>query len=428
MSFGKSSGSTSASQQGSGFQQSVPVNLQNPAYVGLAPGVAAGLAALYQGGPNGYAIPGSSASAGSNPQAAYVQPMGYNPGAGQGGQGGSFAGTPFAGGTFDQGQAGGQAGQPANPATYQATPGAYQPPGSGGGFFSPFQVNGQSSASATNPLVAQLTPDQLASLGYISQAGNPGNMGGVSPNQAGAALSGFTNPNYAQPLTNNIPGVGAAFSRFLDPNFAANLASSPQTQAAISSATNPIMQAFRTQTVPSLTSAATQAGQRTNGPGQAGSSAFDQAFATAQGNELSAIGQTAGNIANQAYQTGLNIQANAPSQATNAAGALEQQMVTGQQAPVQLSSAELGNMINSLQAEVLPQLTQQYGINAGLQLFNTQIQTILQALGLGGQVSQPQIAYNQAGSSQQSGQSSGHQSGFNFGIGSVAGSLFGGGA
>jgi hypothetical protein len=263
-----------------------------------------------------------------------------------------------------------------------------------GGTFSPFTVNGQPSNNPNaNPLVAPLTPAQMAGLTNIGNASQPGSFGGVTPGSTAASLSPFMG-NYAAPAANNMPAASSLLQSFLDPNFASNLANSAQTKSAISAATGPLEQAFRSTTIPGITGASTQAGQRTNGPGQAGSSAFDQAFANQQGNLMATEGQVAGGIANQAYQTGLQINANAPSQAAGLASAAEGQQIQAQQAPVNIGTSELNNMIQSLQAEVLPQLTQQYGINQGMSLFNTQIQTLLQSLGLGAQAAQPAIGYN----------------------------------
>ena len=222
-----------------------------------------------------------------------------------------------------------------------------------GGALSPFTVNGGSSGASTNPLVAPTTGAQNTTLGNIGTAGN----------NLGSTLA---------------PGF-SALNSFLDPNYASNLATSPQTQAAVQAAINPIAQQFQTQTQPGLVSSATSAGQKVQGAGGQGSSAFDQAYATAQGNLQSTEAQTAGNIVNSAYQTGLNIQANAPAQLQN------------------LSSGELSSLVSTLNAQALPQLTQQYGISAGTQLYQQQVSTLLQALGLGGQVSQPAIAYNSTG-------------------------------
>lgn len=249
-----------------------------------------------------------------------------------------------------------------------------------GGQLSPFQVAGQSSGASTNPLVAQVTPQQQATLGNIGQLGNN------------------------QPL-------GAAFgavNNFLNPNFASGLATSPQTQQAVSAALQPIQQQFRTQTVPGLVSGATQAGQRVQGSGGMGSSGFANAAAAAQGNLAATEAQTAGSIVNNAYQTGLNIQAQAP---TMAAG---------------LTTTELNNMIQTLNAQALPQLTQQYGISAGTQLYQQNISDLLQSLGLGGQISQPAIAY-QSQSQNTSSASPGLMSGIGSGLQdiSMASSLLG---
>ncbi len=234
---------------------------------------------------------------------------------------------------------------------------------------------------------------------------------------AATGLSPF-NGNYSGPTAANIPQAASTEAGFMNPNFAANLATSPQTTAAIGSAIAPLEQSFRTNTTPGLTAAATQAGQRSGGPGQAGSSAFDQAFANQQGNLMANEGQVAGGIANQAYQAGININANAPAAATALAGQTEQQQVAAQQQPVSIGTQELNNMIQSLSAQALPQLTQQYGINQGLNLFNTQIQTIMQALGYGTQASQPAIAYNTESSSQGTQQSQSSGSNFNIGLSS----------
>lgn len=223
-----------------------------------------------------------------------------------------------------------------------------------GGAISPFTVNGQASNSPNNPLVAPVTGAQASTLGTIGQTGT--NL-----------------PSTMAPAFN-------AVSNFLNPNFASNLATSPQTAAAVNAAITPIQQQFRTQTEPGLVGQSTQAGQRTQGSGGQGSSAFDQAFSAAQGNEQATEAATAGNLVNAAYQTGVNINANAPS------------MLTG------LTSGEVSNLVSTLNAQALPQMTQQYGITQGLSLYQQQLSTLMQALGLGGQVSQPAIAYNTAGS------------------------------
>ena len=249
-----------------------------------------------------------------------------------------------------------------------------------GGQFSPFQAGGAptqgnvyAGQGAVNPLVAPITPQQQATLGNIGQFGNN------------------------QPLSTAFSTVNA----FLNPNYAASLATSPQTQSAIQAAIQPVRNAFMTQTIPGLEGNATAQGQRVNGAGGQGSTGFDQAAAIAQSGEQATEAATAGQIANAAYQTGLNITANAPAMAG------------------QLTTVELNNMINTLQAEALPQMTEQYGITAGTQLYQNQLQLLLQSLGLGGQISQPALAYQSQG---------GQKSSSSPGLLGAFSSLFGGGA
>ena len=170
--------------------------------------------------------------------------------------------------------------------------------------------------------------------------------------------------------------------------------------------------AFNTQTVPSLEGSFAQAGQRVGSATGTGSSAFDAAFGNAQASEIANEGATAGSIANNAYQTGLNIQANAP----------------GQEAALQ--SSELSDLNNALTAQQLPQATQQYGINQGLSSYQNQMNTILQALGLSVQGEQPSLGYNSTSGSNESSQSTGSSSSANASVGNgaagILGDVFGG--
>lgn len=223
----------------------------------------------------------------------------------------------------------------------------------------PTQVQGQPSNGAANPLVAGLTGQET---GLVNQA-----VGQAAPNS-------------------NVVNAGNAINSMLAPGYAASLATNPFTQSVVGAATQPLINAFNQTTVPALNGQFTAAGQRVNNSsasGQAGgSSAFDNAFNNAQTNLQSNIGATAANIEGSAYNTGLAQQSNA----INQAGAL--------------STQQLQNTIQSLTAAALPRMVQQYGIQQGLSLYQQQVQTILTALGLGGQVSQPAIANTATGSSQ----------------------------
>lgn len=234
----------------------------------------------------------------------------------------------------------------------------------------PFFVNGSPSSASTNPLVAQITAPQQQSLNGIG--------------------------NFANNLPNSLAGAFSTLQGEANPGFASSLATSPQTQAAISSAIAPIRNQFNTQTVPGLEGSFTQAGQRVGSSTGQGSSAFAGAFGNAQASELATEAATAGGIANNAYQTGLNITANAPGQIGS------------------LSTGELNNMVTALNAQALPQLTQQYGISAGTSLYNQQMSTILQALGLQVQGEQPTLGYNGESTNSSTEQSSSEGSGQSF--------------
>lgn len=237
----------------------------------------------------------------------------------------------------------------------------------------PTLAEGQSTAGPNNPLVAPVTAAQNQTLGGI------GSLVNGLPSSLSSAFSSLNNE--------------------MQPGYAASLATSPQTKAAISSALQPITNTFQTQTVPGLQGSFTQAGQRVGSASPTGgSSAFDTAFANAQGGEIANEAATAGQIANNAYQTGVNISANAP----------------GQMAA--LSSSELGSMISGLSAQALPQLTQQYGISAGTQLYTQQMSTILQALGLQVQSEQPSIGYRSTSQGTSTSQSSGQNSSFGLSV------------
>lgn len=244
-------------------------------------------------------------------------------------------------------------------------PGSFVPGNTGGNYgLSPFSAGGIPTSASNNPLVAPL------SAGAMNLTNLAGTMG--QPNPLLQSASGF------------LGGV-------LNPNYASGLATSPQTMQAVQAAVNPLVNAFNQTTIPGLKGQFTASGQRIGNaesnpgtpgtsPTQKGSSAFDMAANQAQNNLLTQVGQTAAGIENQAYQTGL-----------------AQQMQAVQQAQ-SISSTEVQNLVSSLQAAALPQMIQQYGINAGVQLFQSQMENILKALGLSSVASQPAVGYFQQGS------------------------------
>ena len=262
-----------------------------------------------------------------------------------------------------------------------------------------------------NTAYSNLAPGVAQGLSQLFSGGGPAYLGVNSalgsnifnPAPASAGYTSTNNPLVA-PLTGAQTGLvnqavgqgapspqlqqsGGVLSNMLNPNYAASLATSPQTLQAVSAAVNPLVTAFQNTTMPGLQGQFMGAGQAINpnaGPANpaGGSSAFDKAAALAGTGLGENIGSTASNIENAAYQTGLQQQSQAINQAQT------------------LSSTELNNTINSLSAAALPQMIAQYGINQGLSLFQSRIQTMLQSLGLGGQISQPVVANMTTGQSQ----------------------------
>ncbi len=137
--------------------------------------------------------------------------------------------------------------------------------------------------------------------------------------------------------------------------------SNPFLAATIAAAQRPLIDQFQNIDLPNLISSFTGAGQRVQ-PG--GSSAFDRASAIASSGLAGALGDISTNLSGQNFQ---------------AERARQQQAVT--QAS-QLQTADVQNTIAGLQAQALPRLIEQFGIDRGLEEFNRRIETVLQAIQL----------------------------------------------
>lgn len=256
----------------------------------------------------------------------------------------------------------------------------------------------------TNPLVAPMTQGQQQMLGYIGGLANPGQ--GTLNNQAATTAWNATNYANSNPLQNAFNTNNA----MLSPGWAAGLATNPLTQMVAQGAAQPLLQQFQTQTIPQLQGAMTAAGQRTNSANPAGgSSAYDIAAANAETGLGANLANLGSNIIGGTYQTGLGQTANAVNQASGLSGQNISNLINAATGSQGLVSTQLNDTINALNANALPQLTQQYGINQGLSLYQTQVNQLMTALGLGGQTSQPAIGYNSmgGGTSQNNGSSKG---------------------
>ncbi len=180
-------------------------------------------------------------------------------------------------------------------------------------------------------------------------AGLTGTEGGLVDRLGGLAggSSALTSANDL--LTQTLQGT------FLRPE------SNPFLSAQIAAAQRPLIEQFQDIAMPRLISDFTAAGQRVN-PG--GSSAFDRSAALATRGLFNSLGDIATNLTGQNFQAERGRQQEAVTQAG------------------QLSGQEIQNTIQGLQAVALPRLIEQFGIDRGLEEFNSRINVVLQAIQL----------------------------------------------
>lgn len=296
-----------------------------------------------------------------------------------------------------------------------------------------------------NSAFTNLAPQVASGLSNLFSLGNTPGINATGANATGQGDFNFSNNNsLVAPITGQQSAlVGQAgaqatpttqqgqannfLSTVLNPAWL-NTASNPLVQNLVSSSVAPLLSAWNQQVMPNLTSQATQAGQQANSTPSAttpgGSSAFGRNVALAGTNLGQQVAQTAAGIELPAFE-------NAVQQAQSAATQANA-----------FPTMQLNNTINALQASALPQLTQQYGINQALQLFQTRIQQIMTALGMGAQAAQPVVANTSQGTNSSSSNSSngilsafapgaaGASAGGNVlgGVGSLFSGIFGGGA
>lgn len=216
-----------------------------------------------------------------------------------------------------------------------------------------------------NPFTAALSPALISALSGYLGGGLP-SFGGpmVAPiSDAETNVLGQLNAQTApgNPRQNYLGDVLSG--KFLAPN--------PYLDAYIESAQRGTKNALTETLDRTLPGKFTQAGQFVNrGATGEGSSAFDRAAAVATRGAASALGDIATNIAYPAY-------------------AAERQ---NQQQAVALSQAEVDTTVKNLQAQALPRMIQDLGIERGLDEFKTRLDKLLQLLATVGGVAAPSIA------------------------------------
>ena len=286
----------------------------------------------------------------------------------------------------------------------------------------------QSGIDANMPTVAGLTPQEQQLLGLVQnqaastspQMSAAGDQllrqiqgGGISPllregNAGNTALrtlleggTGATSPLMQQGGNAGSLMQNILSGRTMDP------ASNPALQASIEAAQRPIMEQFGDDLI-GLRSQFTRAGQFVQ---PESSSPFDVADARLRSGVAGALGDVstrlvaenmnqerarqmqALGLTENAFQTGQNRSLQGMVQGL---GLGEQAYQAGEDRALQAARSapafdlsQLEGTMSALEAQALPRLIEQRGLDRGLDEFNNQMQRFLQALNISGQVSQP---------------------------------------
>lgn len=221
-----------------------------------------------------------------------------------------------------------------------------------------------------------VTPDQYKALRDPVSAAlaalTSGNRAGLDK-----ILSGFSNPNgggpLAAPITANEQAVLDQLNRDTGDNtlrrqlidktlrgefLPGQPGANPFLDATIRSAQRPTLQGLQETLERSLPGRFTAEGGQFVQP--RGSSAFDRAAALATRSASDTLGDIATNLSYQTYDAERN----------------------RQQEAITFSQAEVDTVLKNLEAQALPRLIQDQGIERGLELYQTKMQALLQALSL----------------------------------------------
>lgn len=255
------------------------------------------------------------------------------------------------------------------------------------------------------PLTANLGSNEQSLLDQLMGASGSSASGSSGGTDAATAqfLQNSANGQYLQPnqgtagLGQFNQGVNAAHATAAyDPN-----SENPYLQAAIQAAQRTNLEGLQDTLSRSLPGRFTSAGQMSQ---PQGSSAFDRAAAIATRGVANANSDIATNLSYQTLNDQLNrnfsanqaarsaedtsMQAQLARQNTNEQGALDRQMQGAGIAP-SVTQAQVSNLVQNLQAQALPRLIQEYGIERGMDEFNNRTNSLLSVLGIAGGVTQP---------------------------------------
>lgn len=236
--------------------------------------------------------------------------------------------------------------------------------------------NSQSTSTPTNftdPSLRGLSPDLSSSLRTL--LGQYGTSGPQYGGQTSASITGNETSLLSNINSQVAPGNDASsyIKSVLGGNYLPGSPNqNPYLAQAITAAQRPVLDNLTQTLTRDLPGRFTQGGQfiQANTGDNGGSSAFDRAAAIATQSAANMSTDIAAKIGSDAY--------------TN-----ERQ---NQNTAAQLDQTQVQTTINALQAEALPRLIQQYGLDQGTKLFQTSTQALLQLLGQIGQVQAPTLA------------------------------------
>lgn len=253
-------------------------------------------------------------------------------------------------------------------------------------------MGGSSSKSTSKPV--DITPQSFKDLqapfagvlsGLLDQYGSSAgsNLLGGYQGPTTTPVSGTETADLAQlqnktanPLTagqyvKNINGASTTGAFSANPN-------DPTLQAAITAAQRSTTEGLNTALGRTLPSQFIQSGQQVQGQG---SSAFDRAAALAYGQGASALGDIATNMQYSNTNDAKNREATAIAQVPS------------------IQTSDVNNMISNLNAQALPRLIQDLGVERGMEVYNNNINSILAGLGIAAGTTRPVIANSSSSSS-----------------------------
>lgn len=249
-------------------------------------------------------------------------------------------------------------------------------------------------------LVAPMTANEGTLLDQLMKATGAGGTDASVSSYLKNILAGGGMPNAQPTLASFNQRIDAAHATpDYDPN-----QENPFLAAAITAAQRPTLQGLTETLTRDLPGRFTQSGQMVQ---PQGSSAFDRAAAIASRGASDTMGDIATNLSYQTTSDQLSrifqanqsargaedtsMQAELARRNANTESAKDRQLQAAGTA-VTASQAQVSNMVQNLQAQALPRLIQEYGIERGMDMFNNQVNGLLSVLGIAGGVTQPTTA------------------------------------